>query len=121
MRTVAGALPINMDWSFSSEGIPAEAFAPLSFHRDMLFILREALHNVVKHAAAPSVDIQLKWTASGVKLSVTDTGRGFDPNNPPRGDGIENMRYRASQLRGQLLLQSHPNRGTLLIVEIPKP
>jgi len=121
MRSVAGALLLNMDWSFRSEGLPAEAVAPLSFHRDLLFILREALHNVVKHAGAPSVDIQLRWTVAGVELSVADTGRGFDPNHPSGGDGIENMRYRAGQLRGTLLMERHPNGGTHLVVKIPKP
>lgn len=121
MRSVAGALLLNMDWSFRSEGVPAEVVAPLSFHRDLLFILREALHNVVKHAGAPSVDIQLRWTVAGVELSVADTGRGFDPNHPSGGDGIENMRYRAGQLRGTLLMERHPNGGTHLVVKIPKP
>jgi len=121
MRSVAGALLLNMDWSFRSEGVPAEVVAPLSFHRDLLFILREALHNVVKHAGAPSVDIQLRWTVAGVELSVADTGRGFDPNHPSGGDGIENMRYRAGQLRGTLLMERHSNGGTHLVVKIPKP
>lgn len=121
MRSVAGTLLINTDWSFRSERVPAETVVPLSFHRDMLFILREALHNVVKHAAAPSVDIQLRWTASGVELEVADSGRGFDPNHSSRGDGIENMRYRAKQLGGMLLMESRPNQGTSLVVKIPKP
>ncbi len=121
MRAVAGGLLVNLEWTFCAEGVPEQAIAPLSFHRDVLFILREALHNVVKHAGASSVAIQFEWSAGGVELSICDCGQGFDLETITPGDGIENMRYRAAQLAGTILLKSVPKEGTRVFLKIPKP
>jgi signal transduction histidine kinase len=121
MRAVASGLLLNTSWSFGAGDAPAEAVAPLSFHRDVLFILREALHNVVKHSAAPSVAIEFGWSGGQAVLSVADCGRGFDPEKTAAGDGIENMRHRALQLKGTLSLESRPGKGTILVLKVPKP
>lgn len=121
MRAVAGGLLLHMHWSFDAAGVPAEAVAPLSFHRDVLFVFREALHNVVKHSGAQSVAIQFVWSGALATLSVADGGHGFDPERAPEGDGIENMRHRAEQLKGTLLLESRANTGTLIVLKVPTP
>jgi signal transduction histidine kinase len=54
-------------------------------------------------------------------LSVEDSGHGFDPERAPEGDGIENMRHRAEQLKGTLLLESRANTGTLVVLKVPTP
>ena len=121
MRAVAGGLLVNTRWSFCAEGAPPEALAPLSFHRDVLFVLREALHNVVKHSGAESVAIEFGWSGGQAVLSVADCGRGFDPGKHAAGDGIENMHHRAGQLKGTLLLESRPDEGTRLVLKVPTP
>jgi signal transduction histidine kinase len=121
MRAVAGGLLVQMEWSFDAAGAPAEAVAPLSFHRDVLFILREALHNVVKHSGAHSVAIEFRWSGAWATVSIRDSGHGFDAAVVPAGDGIENMRHRAEQLKGTLLLESRPNAGTLILLKVPTP
>jgi signal transduction histidine kinase len=121
MRTVAGALLVNVQWSFESEEVPLQAVAPLSFHRDVLFIFREALHNVAKHAGIASVVIKFGWAPGVASLLITDSGCGFDASAPEPGEGIENMRHRAGQLRGTLLLESRPNGGTRIELKIPTP
>lgn len=121
MKAVAGALLLRMEWSFRSDETPLQAVAPLSFHRDVLFIFREALHNVAKHSGAASVAIEFVWTADGVRLSITDSGCGFDTDRPSSGDGLENMRHRAGQLKGTLVLESRSNGGTRLELRVPMP
>jgi len=121
MRGVAGALLVGMEWNFTIKIIPAEAVAPISFHRDILFVFREALHNIVKHSGASSVEIQFSWNPSGVEMCVVDRGCGFDPKNSLAGDGIENMRYRTGHLNGTLLIDSRVGEGTRLVFKMPKP
>jgi signal transduction histidine kinase len=121
MRAVAGGLLVNMEWTFCAEDVPEQATAPLSFHRDVLFILREALHNVVKHAGASVVEIRFAWFSGGVELSVRDRGEGFELETITSGDGIENMRYRAVQLGGTILFESVLREGTRVYLKIPKP
>jgi signal transduction histidine kinase len=121
MRALAERLLLKTRWSFRVHAVPQGAVAPLSFHRDILFVFREALHNVAKHSGAPSVEIAFGWTHGEVVLSVADTGCGFDPGGKPPGDGLENMRYRAAQLQGVLLLESRRNEGTRVLLKVPIP
>jgi signal transduction histidine kinase len=121
MRAVAELLLLKIRWDFRVHGVPRGAVAPLSFHRDLLLIFREALHNVAKHSGAPSVDIEFEWTDGEVILSVADTGCGFGPAGKPSGDGLENMRYRAAQLQGVLLFESRRDGGTRVLLKVPIP
>jgi PAS domain S-box-containing protein len=86
-------------------------------------VAQEAIANVVKHAAAQRVQIKLSYQVRGVRLSVLDDGRGFavPPDLHAYGGhwGLLGMRERANQMRGRLLVQSEPGRGTEVVLLIP--
>ena len=76
-------------------------------------VAQEALHNVVKHAAARQVRITLERRASRVMLAVEDDGIGFDPGSVPEGHlGVAGMRARVEKLGGRLTITSAAGRGT---------
>ena len=84
---------------------------------------REALSNVVQHAEADQVTVNLSYLGIGTLLTVTDNGKGMDgepqSNNGLEGQGLANMRNRATQLGGELELVSKPGKGTRLVLKIP--
>ena len=83
-------------------------------------IAQEALHNVVKHAGAREVRLDVARVPDGVKLRVADDGRGFDPQTVPDGHlGITGMRSRAERLGGTLTVTASPGRGTTIEVVVP--
>src|SRR5258705_3224385 len=84
-------------------------------------VAQEALGNAAAHGAAQHVDVRLTRSNGRVTLSVTDDGKGFDPNRISglRGLGLINMRERARQLNGTFELDSGPGRGTTVRVTIP--
>jgi two-component system, NarL family, sensor kinase len=82
-------------------------------------VIIEALNNVLRHAEAGHVDVQLKRSTDSLTLFVVDDGRGFDPNDSSPGMGLNNMRQRAIQLNGELRIASQPGGGTTLMVKIP--
>jgi len=84
-------------------------------------IAQEAMGNAVTHGAAAHVDVRLTRSNGRVTLSVTDDGKGFDPNRigGSGGLGLINMRERARQLNGTFELHSEPGRGTTVRVTIP--
>src|SRR4051812_47837180 len=83
-------------------------------------IAQEALHNVVKHAGAREVRLDVYRVADGVRLRVVDDGRGFDPTTVPDGHlGLAGMRSRAERLGGTLSVTAAPGRGTTIEVVIP--
>ncbi|HWH81962.1 MAG TPA: histidine kinase, partial [Burkholderiaceae bacterium] len=66
-------------------------------------VAQEALSNVMRHAQASSVRIELRATRAGLELSVADDGRGFDASTLSRGLGLLGAAERAAALGGQLL------------------
>lgn len=87
----------------------------------LLYIVHEALSNVARHAKAAEVAIEALPWGSGIMLSITDNGRGFNPGRRARrsGDGLRNMHERASQLGANLTIDSLPGVGTTVRVQVP--
>jgi two-component system sensor histidine kinase DegS len=91
-------------------------------------IIQEALNNVIRHAKATQVFINLKIVEDTLIGSVIDNGIGFDmenqrlkqlEDNKLGGFGIYGMRQRAELLKGRLIIKSQPDKGTTLRLEIP--
>jgi signal transduction histidine kinase len=89
----------------------------------VLRIAQEALHNALRHAGARLVRVTLRGTESrGARLTVSDDGRGFDPDSVQRAGrhlGLVSMRDRAQAVGGSLTLTSAPGRGTVIELEVP--
>lgn len=92
-------------------------------HATCLFrVMQESVQNVVKHAQATAVTVQLRGSSKGVGLSVRDNGKGFDLRDHQalqRGLGLSSMEERLRQLRGYFLIQSQPDRGTKVCAWVP--
>lgn len=83
---------------------------------DAIAVVREALTNVVKHAAASYTTVSVAAVAESVVIEVVDNGGGA----PPRGrrSGLTNLEQRAQRRGGQLTFDSRPG-GTTLRWEVP--
>ena len=79
----------------------------------------EALNNALKHAEATRVAVRLVQEGDVIILTISDSGRGFDPQQASVGMGLANMRFRAEQADGSLSIESTPERGTLIRCTIP--
>jgi two-component system sensor histidine kinase UhpB len=79
-------------------------------------IIQEQLNNVLKHAEADQVKIHLEQRNKTVHLSITDNGKGFDPENIISGMGLMNIRSRLEQVNGKMLLHAAPDNGCTLAV-----
>lgn len=85
-------------------------------------IVQEGLNNIVKHAEATHVDINLVINADNVYLILADSGKGFETDQLKHGDrgfGLRNMRERARLLNGTFEVISSPGQGTVVEVSIP--
>jgi signal transduction histidine kinase len=94
----------------------------------LLRVAQEALTNCRKYAQASQVVITLSYMNNLVTLNVQDDGVGFDPAqlsstepgaHSTGGFGLMGMRERIEQLRGTLLVESAPGRGTTVMVAVP--
>ena len=90
-------------------------------------IAQEALWNVVKHAEATRVDVELTRDGGRVSLRVRDNGRGFRREGAQptgalhTGMGLGGMQERAALLGGTVHITSVPDNGTEVVAEIPLP
>ncbi|WP_400192093.1 ATP-binding protein [Hymenobacter sp. B81] len=82
-------------------------------------LVQELLNNVVKHADAQSVLVQLSRTDDQLQLVVEDDGRGFDSAASHRGVGLRSMQARVDYLRGALDIQTAPGQGTAITIDVP--
>ena len=82
-------------------------------HSDALVrIACEAVTNAARHSGAGQVSLSLRRHGSRVRLSVSDSGCGFDPGGPAAGFGLVSMRERARSVGGGLKISSIPGHGT---------
>jgi PAS domain S-box-containing protein len=84
-------------------------------------IVQEALTNVLRHARATQVKVSLKGGPGTLTLTVTDNGRGFNPQKIGESEslGLAGMQERASLLGGRFRIQSQTGKGTRIWVELP--
>jgi signal transduction histidine kinase len=111
---------INVD--FAHEGFASRHAAETE--RAVYRIVQEALTNVARHASAHAVRVQVSADAGSCRVVVEDDGHGFDVADAERpgrrrGLGLLGIRERVSQLRGTVQIESGPNRGTRIEVQVP--
>ena len=98
---------------------------PANRRSDLLFIAREALSNVSRHAGASRAAIALVEIDGQLALVIDDNGRGFDPEavaGPDafgRHQGLSNMRDRAVGMGGTFAIERPDGPGTRIIVRVP--
>jgi signal transduction histidine kinase len=94
---------------------------PATIENELYRIAQEGLNNVVKHAKASEVLIQIIYTDSNIILELVDNGVGFDANltNLSGGLGLQGIQERIQHLGGSLEVFSELDKGTRLTVKIP--
>ncbi|WP_338395975.1 tetratricopeptide repeat-containing sensor histidine kinase [Fulvitalea axinellae] len=86
---------------------------------EIFTIVRELVNNTSKHAEAGRIELSLTLVENSLNLLFEDDGKGFDLSKSNEGIGLQNMRKRVENLSGSFMIDSHPERGTLVNIEIP--
>jgi signal transduction histidine kinase len=82
-------------------------------------IARECFSNIVRHAHATNVNLELRQSSNHTTLQITDDGSGFDASHDYSGRGLKNMRQRIEELDGEFELTSKPGTGTTISIKLP--
>jgi PAS domain S-box-containing protein len=88
-------------------------------HLTIYRIIQEQLNNILKHANAQHVFIEISNAVQHLSLVIRDDGNGFNLQDKRRGIGITNMITRAENMNGKLHLQTAPGKGCVLSVTLP--
>ena len=86
----------------------------------LLRVAQEAVSNAIRHAGASRIVVRLEESDGEVRLTVSDDGRGFDPEALSAGQsfGITGMRERAARAGGRIEISGAPGRGTIVSVRV---
>jgi signal transduction histidine kinase len=95
-----------------------ETRLPQKLEVELYRLVQELLNNVLKHAQAQEVLVQLMRHGPELHLVVEDDGRGFDPAAASTGVGLRSVQARARYLGGTLEVQSAPGQGTSFSLEL---
>ncbi|HEY3860317.1 MAG TPA: two-component regulator propeller domain-containing protein [Verrucomicrobiae bacterium] len=85
---------------------------PPEVRHNIFLVVKEALTNALKHAAAREVRVSAVAADGALEIVVQDDGKGFDVQRQKRGNGLENMRRRVQGMGEKLAIGSIPGRGT---------
>jgi signal transduction histidine kinase len=100
----------------------SEPNVPLRVKETFARVQQEAVHNVIKHAGARTVDVTLDFQDGALRLTVRDDGSGFDAEAGYPGHlGLASMRERLALLAGELRIESLLGVGTTVTAAVQVP
>jgi signal transduction histidine kinase len=112
----------HIQGSFGHKDIPSTI--PQEIATCLYRVAQESLSNVARHAAASRVDVEMTRSQSGLTVTITDNGVGFDaaqPRHGPHGLGLLGMKERVALVHGDLQVVSAVGKGTTVQVVVLVP
>jgi signal transduction histidine kinase len=101
------------------EGKPRQIDSQIE--NQILYIYREALNNIVRHAQASQVEVVLNWSERDLMINIHDNGNGFNPQQVDSAShfGLTIMKERTEMLKGKFELDTASNTGTWIKIWLP--
>jgi signal transduction histidine kinase len=94
---------------------------PMSMRKNLYLICKEAIHNAIIHADCSRILALFDVSAGFIHVTITDDGKGFDPEGQVSGNGLNNMRSRAAEMRATLeITPGEPGTIVELRLAVPK-
>lgn len=109
----------GMSHVFEHHGM--EQRLPADVETGVYRIAQEVVNNILKHARAHRVEVQLLRNKGAVVMIVEDDGVGIDPSRAANGLGLRGSRDRARILKGSIDLSSREGKGTVVTLRVPVP
>jgi signal transduction histidine kinase len=121
MRTIASTMLGGISYTFQGQPGTSTDRLDMEFRRNILLMYKEVLHNIQKHARATQVRILINEDPDCLTITIEDNGIGFDTAIPSSGNGLSNLKSRASSIGATLEIVSAPERGTRVKIAVGMP
>jgi len=86
----------------------------MNLRKNLYLFSKEAINNAVKYSACKNIRLHLSTGSNTGTLKIKDDGIGFDKSNNTNGNGLNNMKNRAAEVRGKLEIATEPGKGTAI-------
>ncbi len=104
----------KIDFEFETSETVANLKLPMNVRKNLYLIFKEATNNMVKYSQASKVSISIGGSKNNLVMLIRDNGKGFDVNHESNGNGLKNMKKRAEEIGGRLLVESEIGNGTTI-------
>jgi signal transduction histidine kinase len=103
---------------FVIERLPRDVEVPSQTRHSVSMAVKEAVHNVIKHAGASLVTVQITFALDLLTIAIHDNGRGFQMSDNRRGSGLCNMEQRMKDMGGTCTINSRVGSGTEVVLRL---
>ena len=95
---------------------------PVALEIKIYRIIQELVSNILKHAKATKINIQLNQFKEVINIIVQDNGIGFDEDKVKEKDGmgLKSIRSRVYNLHGSIIIDTGKGSGTTVTIDIPR-
>lgn len=107
---------------FTTTGPLARAHLDMEQRKNIHLVMKEAVNNAAKYSGCTLLEITLQASPGVLRLTVADNGIGFTPGTGSRtggGNGLPNMHARAQRSGATLQVNSAPDHGTTVVLDLP--
>lgn len=111
----------GVEYRMTSEIPDLSRKLPFDFRHNLFLFFKEALTNTARHSRATVAEVKFVTQGNYWRLTISDNGRGFDPDAVTDGNGLRNLRTRAERMGAMLDLRTAPGQGVVLVLTIPPP
>ncbi|HVU08343.1 MAG TPA: sensor histidine kinase [Verrucomicrobiae bacterium] len=110
--------PVQLRCRFHAENLPRDIQISSQTRHNITMAVKEAVHNVIKHARASEVTIYTSFVGRLLTISVEDNGVGFNLANDSAGNGLANMKQRMADIHGTCTVESQIGKGTTVHLRV---
>ena len=121
LRETSSIMLETVKWKFTANEPAWQTELPEDATRHLFLFFREALHNIIRHAKATTVEIRTEVTDREFKLTIADNGVGIDPERMARPATLRALRQRTEALGAELGVETRPSEGVRLKLSVPLP
>lgn len=111
--------PKNITYRFTGDASLKDTTLSLEKRKNLFLIFKEAVNNAAKYSGATDLEIIFMRQGNSLSLSVSDNGGGFEPERVKVGNGLKNMKARASALSARFDFVTRLSKGTRVALEVP--
>ena len=116
----------EIKFHFSYEMSVQHQHLEMTKRKNFYLIFKEAINNALKYSACNNIWVEISLRQHHLVLSAKDDGKGFDTKkakaaNTLSGNGVQNMKMRAKEMKGSCVVDSDPGKGTTVLLKFPVP
>ena len=108
----------DIDLEFTAPVVEPDLKLGANLRRDVYLIFKEVVNNIVRHSGAANVAINFRLVGKELVLEIADDGVGFETKGEYDGNGLSNIKRRATDRGGDLEIDSMRGAGTKIILRV---